>query len=70
MSAPQPPADERPEPAFADVARLYLGNVLYAIERTALGLQEEGRMDDAAFYRGVARHLTEAYGREARRGER
>lgn len=46
------------------VAALYLGNILYAIERAALSLEEEGRRDDAAFYRGIARKLAEARGRE------
>ena len=48
----------------ADVANLYLGNILYALERAALSLEEEGRRDDAAFYRGIARKLAEARGRE------
>ena len=51
------------EPAFADVARLYLGNVLYALERTALALDEEALVEDAAFYRGIGRKLAEAHGR-------
>ncbi len=53
-----------PDESFADVARLYLGNILYAIEMTALGLSEQGRREDAAWYRGLARKLAEAYGRE------
>lgn len=48
----------------ADVAQLYLGNILYALERAALSLEEEGRGDDAGFYRGIARKLAEARGRE------
>ncbi|HZI40710.1 MAG TPA: hypothetical protein VFD67_03385 [Gemmatimonadaceae bacterium] len=48
----------------ASVAQLYLGNILYALERSALSLDEEGRRDDAAFYRGIARKLAEARGRE------
>ena len=39
------------------VAELYLGNILYAIELAAMGLQEQGKPDDAAFYRGIARKL-------------
>ena len=58
-----------PAPAFPAVSRLYLGNVLYALEVTALGLQQDGKLEDAAFYRGIARELTEAYGREQRAGE-
>jgi hypothetical protein len=49
---------------IADVAGLYLGNILYAIELAALSLDEQGRPDDAAFYRGIARKLAEARGRE------
>jgi hypothetical protein len=48
----------------AAVAQLYLGNILYALERAALSLEEDGRRDDAAFYRGIARKLAEARGRE------
>ena len=48
----------------ASVAQLYLGNILYALERAALSLEEEDRRDDAAFYRGIARKLAEARGRE------
>lgn len=47
-----------------EVAQLYLGNILYALERAALSLEEEGRRDDAGFYRGIARKLAEARGRE------
>ena len=48
----------------ASVAQLYLGNILYALERAAMSLEEEGRRDDAAFYRGIARKLADARGRE------
>jgi hypothetical protein len=48
----------------ASVSQLYLGNILYALERAALSLDEEGRREDAAFYRGIARKLAEARGRE------
>lgn len=47
-----------------DIAGLYLGNILYAIERAAMSLDEEGKREDAAFYRGIARKLAEARGRE------
>jgi hypothetical protein len=53
--------------SVADVAQLYLGNILYALERAALGLEEENKIADAAFYRGIARKLADARGREARR---
>jgi hypothetical protein len=45
------------------LAELYLGNILYAIEVTATSLEQEGRGDAAAFYRGIARKLAEAHGR-------
>jgi len=44
------------------LAELYLGNILYALELAALSLDEQGRPDDAAFYRAVARRLAEARG--------
>ncbi len=47
-----------------DVANLYLGNILYAIELAALSLEEQAKREDAAFYRGIARKLAEARGRE------
>jgi hypothetical protein len=45
------------------VAELYLGNILYAIELAALTLEQEGKREDAAFYRGIGRKLAEAHGR-------
>ena len=45
------------------LAELYLGNILYAIELAATALESEGRADDAAYYRGIARKLAEAHGR-------
>ena len=47
----------------ASLAQLYLGNILYAIELAALALQEQGKTDDAAYYRGISRKLAEAHGR-------
>ncbi len=52
-------------PTFAALAQLYVGNILFALERTALTLQEEEKLEDAAFYRGIARELAQAYGRGA-----
>jgi hypothetical protein len=52
-----------PEPTVGELAQLYLGNILYALERAALSLEAEGRHEDAAFYRGIARTLAEAHGR-------
>ena len=46
------------------IAELYLGNILFALESAALTLEQQGKKDDAAFYRGIARKLAEARGRE------
>lgn len=48
----------------AEVAGLYLGNILYALELAALSLEADGKRDEAAFYRGIGRKLAEARGRE------
>ena len=48
------------------VAALYLGNLLYAIERCALSLEAEGKPLDAAFYRGIGRKLADAHGQAQR----
>ena len=58
-----PTATSEPE-TVADLAGLYLGNILYAIELAALSLEADGKKDEAAFYRGIARKLAEAKGRE------
>ena len=47
----------------ASLAQLYLGNILYALELAALSLTEQDKIDDAAYYRGIARKLAEAHGR-------
>ena len=49
------------------LAELYLGNILYAIELAALSLQDQGKEEDAAFYRGIGRVLAEAHGRAKER---
>lgn len=53
---------EQPQ-TVGEVAELYLGNILYAIEMTALSLQDQGKQEDAAFYRGIGRLLAEAHGK-------
>ncbi len=53
---------EQPE-TVGGVAELYLGNILYALERCALAMAEEGKGSDAAFYRGIGKMLAEAHGR-------
>ncbi len=57
---------EEPE-GVADIAQLYLGNILYALELAALALDEQNKATDAVFYRGIARKLADARGREAKR---
>ena len=52
----------------AGIAQLYLGNILYALELASLSLEEQQKPTDAAFYRGIARKLAEARGKEAKRG--
>ena len=52
------------EETVASVSALYLGNILYALEACALGFEQQGQRDHAAFYRGIARKLAEARGRE------
>jgi len=52
------------EPTVGALADLYLGNILYALELAATSLEAEGKREDAAFYRGIARKLAEAKGRE------
>lgn len=55
--------------SVGSIAELYLGNILYALERCALSLDDEGKVMDAAFYRGIGRKLAEAYGRAKRESE-
>ncbi|MDQ6769224.1 MAG: hypothetical protein M3Z54_04480 [Gemmatimonadota bacterium] len=53
--------------SVGSLAQLYLGNVLYALELAALTLDDQNKVADAAFYRGIARKLADARGREAKR---
>jgi hypothetical protein len=50
----------------ATIAQLYLGNILYALELSAIALEDQNKTVDAAFYRGIARKLAEARGRESK----
>ena len=52
----------------SEIAELYLGNILYALELAAMSLEADEKRPDAAFYRGIARKLAEARGREVKRG--
>jgi hypothetical protein len=56
-------ADQPPESVGA-IAELYLGNILYALERCALAMSEDGKASDAQFYRGIGRLLAEAHGKQ------
>ncbi|MBA3342313.1 MAG: hypothetical protein H0T48_10810 [Gemmatimonadaceae bacterium] len=69
MADGEAPADPQSDEAgtVADVAQLYLGNILYALELAAMSLDEQQRPADAGFYRGIARRLAEARGHDARR---
>lgn len=51
-------------PRVGELAEVYLGNILYALERTALALEADSKPEDAAFYRGIGRVLAEAHGRQ------
>ncbi len=51
------------------LAQLYLGNILYAIELAAMSLEQQGKVDDAGYYRGIGRKLAEAHGREKKAAE-
>lgn len=67
-SAPQSgvASDEPGGETVGEVSTLYLGNILYAIERCALSLDTESKTSEAAFYRGLGRKLADAYGRSKR----
>ena len=52
--------------SVGELSERYLGNILYALERAAMTLDGEGKAEDAAFYRGIARVLAEARGRAMR----
>ena len=52
---------------IAGIAQLYLGNILYALELAAITLEEQQKATDASFYRGIARKLAEARGKETKR---
>ncbi|MCC6318393.1 MAG: hypothetical protein IT361_11960 [Gemmatimonadaceae bacterium] len=56
--------DDPPAESVGALAALYLGNILYALEAAARAFDDEGKADHGAFYRGIARKLAEARGRE------
>ena len=57
------------EDSVAAIAQMYLGNILYALELAAISLDEQEKSSDAGFYRGIARKLAQARGKEVKRGE-
>ncbi|HEX6251551.1 MAG TPA: hypothetical protein VFZ56_08975 [Gemmatimonadaceae bacterium] len=57
------PGAREGDDSVGELAELYLGNILYAIELAAVSLEEQGQPDNAAFYRAIARKLAEARGR-------
>jgi hypothetical protein len=59
----QPGGSERGD-TVESLSAVYLGNILYALERCAMSLETEGKADEAQFYRGIGRLLAEARGRE------
>ena len=59
-----------PDESVGALAELYLGNILYALELAALSLESQGKDEDAAFYRGIARKLAEAHGKSRETGIR
>ena len=52
-----------PPPSVGAIAELYLGNLLYALERCAMSLETDEKPVDAAFYRAIGRKLADAHGR-------
>ena len=54
---------EDPPQTVGAISELYLGNILYALERCALAMGEEGKGADAQFYRGIGKMLAEAHGK-------
>jgi hypothetical protein len=48
--------------SVGELAELYLGNILYALERCAMSFDAAGDAEGAAYYRGLAKALAEARG--------
>ena len=49
-----------PSPPLASVASEHLVPILYALERTALQLEQDGRAEDAQYYRELGALLSRA----------
>jgi hypothetical protein len=56
------------EETVGSLAEFYLGNLLYALALAGVALEQQEKPPDAAFYRGIARKLAEARGREVGAG--
>lgn len=54
---------DAPAESVGAISELYLGNILYALERCALAMSEEGKGADAQFYRGIGKMLADAHGK-------
>jgi hypothetical protein len=54
---------DSPGDSVGELAELYLGNLLYALELAAMSLERDGKAEHAAFYRGIARKMAQARGR-------
>lgn len=54
--------------SVGEIAELYLGNILYALEMTALSLDQQQKPGDASFYRGIAHKLAETHGKAKQSG--
>ena len=57
-----------PDESVGALAELYLGNILYALELAALSLDAQDKGEEAAFYRGTARKLADAHGKNREPG--
>ena len=64
---PDDSPDEGVPMRVGELSELYLGNILFALERTALSLEAEEKPEDAMFYRGIGRALADAHGRDKAR---
>jgi hypothetical protein len=63
LSSDASPAGDSDE-TVGQLSALYLGNILFALETAAVSFEQQGRAEHAAFYRGIARKLAAARGRE------
>jgi hypothetical protein len=62
VSEPTQETDQAAIGSVGEIAQLYLGNILYALEMAALSLEQQNKPADASFYRGIAHKLADAHG--------